>query len=192
MQGRVVQNSGHQVRTFKSVHRKPFELCANYEPHLFITKPCLYDANETKLAETGSNSSTSNIKSVENESNLTFSSDFSPNPGVNFLNLNNRPDLGLEYYPKANILSDQQNYAVIVANRITKNSAITYFFNIPIACMAWRQIGYGCFIVIPWYKKDNETEKAVNIVKEHTLKWGNEHLPGSVIILDRLANIISN
>jgi len=34
-------------------------------------------------------------------------------PGVKFVTLNDRPDLGLEYYPGANIVSDQQKYAVM-------------------------------------------------------------------------------
>ena len=98
--------------------------------------------------------------------------------------LQNRPELGLIYHEGANLISNKQQYAIIVSNLITKNSpGLAYFFNIPITCQSWRQIGYGCFIVIPYYRKDPEVINALEIVKKHVVKWGQE-FPGSIVVLE--------
>ena len=77
---------------------------------------------------------------------------FSTNPGINFITLKDRDDLGIKYYGRANVMSDQNRYAVIVANEMIPKGSVQYTFNIPIACMAWMQIGYGCFIVMPYFE----------------------------------------
>ena len=99
------------------------------------------------------------------------------------ITLQNRPDLGLNYHDNANLLSNKQQYAIIVSNMITTHSTIGYFFNIPITCQTWRQIGFGCFIVIPYYQKDPDVINAIDIVKNNLVKWGQE-FPGSIIILE--------
>ena len=77
---------------------------------------------------------------------------FSTNPGINFINLKDRKDLGIEYYPRANVMSDQNRYAIIVAHEMIAKGSVQYTFNIPVTCMAWMQIGYGCFIVMPYFQ----------------------------------------
>ena len=100
------------------------------------------------------------------------------------IKLKNRPDLGFFYDPKANLISTKQNYATIVANLPASNShQLRYFFNIPIACQAWRQIGFGCLIIIPYQVKDVRVKKAVEIVKKYSINL-NDEFPGSIIILE--------
>ena len=99
------------------------------------------------------------------------------------ITLQDRPDLGLIYDKKANKLSNKQQYATIVSNMISNNTGLSYFFNIPIACQGWRQIGFGCFIIIPYHEKHPEVQRAVDIVEKYAIKAGAEY-PGSVIILE--------
>ena len=104
-------------------------------------------------------------------------------PGPKFITLKDSEELGLSFYPTANLISSNQKYAVITSNILTKNTGVQYFFNIPIACQAWRAIGYGCFIIIPYSDRHPEVEKGVEIVKDHCLKM-NKNYKGSVVILD--------
>ena len=72
------------------------------------------------------------------------------------IQLQDRPDLGLTYHRNASLLSNKQHFAIISADMITNNSPVTYFFNLPITCQAWRSAGFGCFIIIPYHRKDPE------------------------------------
>ena len=80
---------------------------------------------------------------------------FTPNsrtePPNKFTLLNSRPELGFTYHSNANLINPYSRYAVIIANRLTKQSKLTYVFQIPFACLTWIQIGYRCFIVMPYF-----------------------------------------
>ena len=71
--------------------------------------------------------------------------------GVNFVTLQNKTELGIHYHPKANTLNANHKYAIIVANRLESKSTIQYTFQLPLACLAWTEMGFGCLIVIPYF-----------------------------------------
>ena len=109
-------------------------------------------------------------------------------PHVNLVTLKSRPELGLHYHPGANIINGNSRYVTIVANRLTQKSSLNYYFNIPISCSAWIQIGYGCFVVIPYFDQDldEETKKNLDelnkIIPDTVTKWNNGDT-GNVVVL---------
>ena len=111
-------------------------------------------------------------------------------PGITFLELFDRPDLGIKYTKTANIISSNQRYAVITADTIRKGTPISYFFNLPFTCLGWKNIGYGCFIILPYVEEDSaedsaHTKQAIKLVKQNLIKFmENDKQTGSVIIMD--------
>ena len=77
------------------------------------------------------------------------------------IGLKDRPDLGLEYFPGASEINIHNRYAIIFTNRLVTNQTVGYMGNIPLACLAWQQMGYGCFIVIPHDRIDEDCEPTV-------------------------------
>ena len=83
-------------------------------------------------------------------------------PGVEFLVLKDRHDLGMHYDSRANILNTVGKYAVLSANAIEPNKPLMYAFLLPIACMTWIALGFGCMIVLPYDTEQNSTvERAI-------------------------------
>ena len=95
-----------------------------------------------------------------------------------------RPDLGLFFNKNASQISNKQQYAIISANGPEKGRKFDYYFNIPIACQAWRQIGFGCFIIIPYTKSEPEMAEIRQIVQDSVSSFGNDEYPGSIVILE--------
>ena len=91
--------------------------------------------------------------------------------GMQFVNLQDQTEHGFYYQKNANIMNANSRYAVIVANRLTAGSEIKYTFNLPIACMAFIEIGYGCFIMIPYHDEGLEVVKAHNLISETLANW---------------------
>ena len=50
-------------------------------------------------------------------------------PHVNLIKLKSRPELGLTYHPGANIINGNNRYATIVANNLTPNSSLNYYYS---------------------------------------------------------------
>ena len=113
---------------------------------------------------TASTTATTSETTSETTSKLPDDWTTTTNPGINFITLQDRPDLGIEFYPRANVISDQNRYAIIVANEMIPKGSVQYTFNIPVTCMAWMQIGYGCFIVMPYFE-----HHAVRFLKKKSL-----------------------
>ena len=99
-----------------------------------------------------------------------------------FVTLHNQTEHGFYYQPSANIINANSKYAVIVANRLTAGSEIKYTFNLPIACMAFIEIGYGCFIMIPYHDPGVEVQKAHALISNTLASW-NKFNTGLVVLM---------
>ena len=112
-------------------------------------------------------SSSTNLNNITNlkydtrsitDTNLNFTKNeisniknlYIPPHGVNFITLQNNTNLGINYHPNACTINANHKYAIIVANRLEPKSTLQYFFQIPLACSAWTEMGYGCLVVIPY------------------------------------------
>ena len=72
------------------------------------------------------------------------------------------------YYWLNNTIFPQERYAVISANMPAINSAqtIKYFYDLPIATLAWNRIGFGSFVIITGDKDELELPVNKAIVDE--------------------------
>ena len=68
------------------------------------------------------------LREADNDVDDAF--DNSRPPTSEFFQLQDNPDLGITYTKGLNLIPLYQNYAVIVANRLSNNSKLNYFFNI--------------------------------------------------------------
>lgn len=97
--------------------------------------------------------------------------------------LESHPELGIHWHPYANMITHRQQYAVMVSNYPQADRPITYAFNLPLSCMMWREIGYGCLIVLTYREKDEEVRAGMEVIYKHVIEWGKDH-PGQVVILE--------
>ena len=59
------------------------------------------------------------------------SSDSKPRgPHVDLVTLKSRPELGLTYHPGADVINGNNRYATIIANNLSPESSLNYYFNI--------------------------------------------------------------
>ena len=111
-------------------------------------------------------------------------------PHVNLVTLKSRLELGLTFHPGADVINGNNRYATIVANSLTPDSSLNYFHNIPISCSAWTQIGYGCFVVIPYFEPLESETKSENgiysklgkVITETLTSWNHQDT-GNIVIL---------
>lgn len=104
--------------------------------------------------------------------------------GTEFIYLKNRKTLGLSYHMSANILNTNGYYAVISANAIEPHTTIEYPFNLPISCMSWMSMGYGCFVILVYNNraKTDQVYKVDEFIQSTMASW-NMKMPGKVVIL---------
>lgn len=106
-----------------------------------------------------------------------------PGATLHFVKLENNTDLGLTYHPEANVFNPRGLYAVISANFMERHKSIGYPFQLPITCLGWIVIGYGCFIVRPYHvKMEPEVMEAESLIAQSMTQW-NKQMPGRVVIL---------
>ena len=119
------------------------------------------------------------------------SSDSKPRgPHVDLVTLKSRPELGLTYHPGADVINGNNRYATIIANNLSPESSLNYYYNIPITCSAWTQIGYGCFVVIPYFESSDsgpesasDTHSKLNkIIPETVTNWNHQDT-GNIVVL---------
>jgi hypothetical protein len=82
------------------------------------------------------------------------------------------------------VINGNNRYATIIANNLTPDSSLNYYYNIPITCSAWTQIGYGCFVVIPYVESltQNPHSKLSNIIPDILTSWNHQDT-GNIVIL---------
>ena len=92
------------------------------------------------------------VKNLRDEADKNVLKNFTESGvGVNFIKLKNYPDIGISYHASSNIVNVNGKYAVISANAVHPRQSISYVFNIPFTCASWISIGYGCFVIMPYY-----------------------------------------
>ena len=93
--------------------------------------------------------------------------------GTEFIYLKNRKTLGLSYHMGANILNTYGYYAVISANAIEPHTTIEYPFNLPISCMSWMSMGYGCFVILVYNNraKTDQVYKIDEYIQSTMASW---------------------
>ena len=92
------------------------------------------------------------VKNLRDEADKNVLKNFTESGvGVNFIKLKNYPDIGISYHSSSNIVNANGKYAVISANAVHPRQSISYVFNIPFTCASWISIGYGCFVIMPYY-----------------------------------------
>ena len=102
------------------------------------------------------------IPSLEQEKNFYFDSKV----GKNLIKLSDRPELGIFYNPSANIINKNQKYAIITANRLAPWKTAAYASFVPITCMMWMQIGYGCLVITPFVDVEPVIQKGNDLIQE--------------------------
>ena len=58
---------------------------------------------------------------------------------------------------------------MIATNRISLNGKIRYASQIPFTCATWLEIGYNCFVILPYY--DEHEHQAVRKINDLILEW---------------------
>ena len=116
---------------------------------------------------------------------LTNNNNNTKYPGVKFYKLSNinNSDLNISYYEEANIISTNHKYAILSAHQPRRYRPFTYIFSLPITCLAWIHIGYGCLVILPYKVKDLEVQEGIKLIKD-TLSSYNNMIKGHVIILE--------
>lgn len=144
---------------------------------------------------TKSVTTTTSPKIINKPTSLHFQSNTKQKNNQKFTLLNDRPELGFKYHKNANLINPHSRYAVIIANRLSSKSKITYVFQIPFACLTWIQIGYGCFIVMPHFTdlelENKQLKKANNLIQDFIAKQNfrknsksTENVNAKVVILN--------
>lgn len=96
--------------------------------------------------------------------------------------LQSKPDLGLIYYHSASTINLRARYAVMGVTRIKAGQTVNYLANLPVACLAWQQIGYSCFIIIVHDEIDLSVDDTVQMTMSELASYNSDN-SGSVVIL---------
>lgn len=87
---------------------------------------------------------------------------------IEFISLSSRPDLGIFVSNQSNLVNPSEKYAVIAAEKVEPGKTLAYAINLPVACAAWLQKGFGCVIITPYLiEKDHN---ANNLIESTLLK----------------------
>ena len=94
----------------------------------------------------------------DEEGKYPIPSDFYLDVDNRFVKLRNNSDLGLEWFPGADVINIREKYVILCVNKIKPKKSIVYAMSTPLACMTWIHIGYGC-IVLFTYDEDEMDDK---------------------------------
>lgn len=95
--------------------------------------------------------------------------------GSRFMKLTSRPDLGWRFTEGLDTINIHHKYVVIAVNRPEAEKKVEYLAPLPLTCMTWQQIGFGCFLIsVQHTNYTDEKIEAVNILYEETLKAWNK------------------